>query len=218
MKFIKPICILFLLSLIEVAFINLFANTPINAEEDFGGDITISNTTFHFSEGERCSYISCIGQIENNSDETYENLVIEVNYFNNNGDLIDTITDELYASVLGPYKTITFRVRDSADKSADQYSKHSVKLTSADKMCVDDYENTSDFKGLFWRLFISWGPMFLLIAVWIFFILRLRSKKSPQGQSLALLSKQLELLEEQNSLFSKLINSIDKLSAKKSDL
>ncbi len=59
--------------------------------------------------------------------------------------------------------------------------------------------------------FIGWVPMILLIAVWIFYMRKLRV---PQNQSIEFLRKQLELTQHNNEIMERIAVSLENLSQK----
>ena len=187
----------------------ILINTNVSASEEFENDIRILNSKFSYSDNKNDSYITCIGELENVSANAYGYITLQAEYFNNKGVIIDTVTEQLYSHVLLPGKTISFRVNGRAYKDAEQYNNHKIKVTYAELKCIEEYSPDQNKKNWMLRIFISWGPMLLLISVWIFFIYRFnRNKNSPQAQSVAALKKQIELLEHQNILFEKLIERI----------
>lgn len=189
----------------------LFSCTNVIASQEYEENIIIQNSKYSYSENEKCTYISCLGELKNLSENTYEYITIQIQYFNSDGVIIDTVTEELYSHVLPPKEIISFRARDQADKNFEQYKSHKIKITHAEIKYIQDYDSGQSKKNWVLRILISWGPMLLLIFVWIFFIMRMnKNKNSPQVQSVAALKKQIELVEQQNKLFEKLIEAIER--------
>ncbi len=151
-------------------------------------------------------YVSCIGYVLNNSNVTWEALTFEVQFFNSKGELIDTFTENIYDLVIPPNEKIAFRIKNEADKSIEQYQSFKVRITSAQQMTRSKPKNTN--KNTIKEIIISWLPMLLLIGVWIFFMIKLGGNKSPQKKIIEIHEKQYLLIEEQNKLFEKLINTI----------
>lgn len=189
--------------IICLAIPNLFASN------EFKDSIVIQNSKFSYSNNEKCSYINCIGELANLGEDTYQYITLQIQYFNEKDEIIDTVTEQLYDHVLMPKETISFKVSDRADKSSEQYITHKVKVTYADEKYVKKYEPVKK-KSWILDILISWGPMLLLIFVWIFIMYRYnRNKKSPHFQSVEAMKKRNELVEYQNKLFEKLIKTIE---------
>lgn len=208
----KLVCFSFCLAAALLSFILAsFSLADVESEFNFDNVFQIIKSETHFSEGPNCRYITCIGEIRNLTNDVWEELVVEVKYFNSNGLLIDTETDTLYSYVLQPKDTITFRVRIQADRDSSEYSSHSVRITSAEQKNRYVSQNRLKKKSsLVSNILISWTPMFILIGVWIFFMYwHLSKKRSPQAKSIELLKNQASLIEQQNQLFERLVKAIE---------
>jgi len=166
-------------------------------------DITKSNINFtHFDD---YNEITCVGKILNKSNIPIKEVVFQVQYFNATGDLIDTVTGYEYSYIVPPKEEIAFRVSGTSARSLNEdYTSHKVIVTSAKQ----DLPSTKKRKNFIIELMISWGPMFLLIAVWIFFIRKFQGKNSPQKKIIVIQEKQYELIKAQNELFADLIETI----------
>ncbi len=108
--------------------------------------------------------------------------------------------------VVPAHDKITFRVRGGADREINEYKTHKVRITSA-KPISCNYSSKKKKSALL-ELFISWTPMLLLIAVWIFFMRKYQGKNSPQKRIIELQKRQCELIEKQNTLFEKLVDAV----------
>ncbi len=188
-----------------------FAIAEIEANKNFDNIFKITKSEMNFSIGPDCRFITCMGEIQNLTNEVWEDFVIEVKYYNANGLLIDTETERLYSNVLQAKDTISFRVRTQADRDASEYSSHTTRITWAEKKGRYVSQKRSQKKSsLIQKILISWTPMFILIGVWVFFMYWNFSKnKSPQAKSLETLKKQGLLLEKQNQLFERLVSAVE---------
>ncbi len=209
----KAVCPLIFISVVlAILLLKSFVFADTKAEKNFDSVFKITKSEMNFSESTNCKYITCMGEIQNLSDKIWEDLVIEVKYFDSNGLLIDTETERLYAHVLQANGKIAFRVRAKADRSAPEYSDHSARITWAEKR--DSYlpqKKPKKQASLFIEILISWTPMIILIGVWIVFMYwHFSNKKSPQSQSLEVLKTQIGLFEKQNQLFERLVKAIEK--------
>jgi ATP-dependent Zn protease len=207
MKIRSTIFAVFLLAFASIA--NVYAEQrPI---DDPSSVLKISDTTLSYSKDDGHNIVTTIGMLKNLSDSRAEELVVEVKYFDQAKKLIDTITQPLYGIVLPPSQEVTFRVRDSADKSKDSYVSSEVRVISAEHRIA---HKSKDFKSLFLDFFISWGPMLLLIGVWIFFIRKMNRKDSPQKRSVELIEQQNATLARQLEVLERLAIAIEKASTK----
>lgn len=202
------------LLLAPTALFLLLVVHPVFAQDvSFQDSLTIVDSKIHYSANKNEAHlISCIGTVENHSNKSWNELVFEVQYFNSEDQLIDTTSEYDYSIVIPAHDTIAFRVTGHAIHEASEYQTHKVRITSATpESCNDPAPSKSKRKriNIFIDILISWTPMLILIAVWIFFMRKYQGKKSPQRKILELQEKQCKLVEQQNALFEKLIEVIE---------
>jgi len=161
--------------------------------------------TFTVTEkGEKRS-VTTLGRLKNNSGECLEDIVVQINYFDTEHRLVDTVTRPVYGLIVPPGQEVAFRVRDdAAARSSDAYVSQDVAVASAEPH-INTKATSSGFKDVLLNLLINWGPMLLLIGAWLYFMRRMRKADSPQGQILALIEKQNALLVEKNQLMARLV-------------
>jgi len=94
--------------------------------------LVIVDSNIHYGEKDTCSYITCIGHIKNNSSIPWEKIRFEIQYFNKDGELIDTVADKNYSVIVPPDTEVAFRVYDKAAREKEQYVKHNVIVRWAD--------------------------------------------------------------------------------------
>lgn len=99
--------------------------------EEYKDQLTITESEMHFSQTTNGNFISTIGQIKNNSPYAWKDLQIEVQYFNNNGHMIDTRTEERYSEIISAGSIEAFRIRGPADKPEAAYSTQKIFVRSA---------------------------------------------------------------------------------------
>jgi hypothetical protein len=80
----------------------------------------------HFGVEGKCNDISTIGMIRNIGDIPWENLRLEVRYFDAAGNLIDTESAEEYGLVVPARGESAFRLRAAADKPREAYSSQRI--------------------------------------------------------------------------------------------
>ena len=204
--------------LIAAVLILVLASSSIaDTEPDVNFDdvFKIIKSETNFTEGPNCKYITCLGEIQNLTNEVWESPTVEVKYFDSNGLLIDTETENLYSYILQANDTIPFRVRIQADRDASEYSSHSARVTWADrKINYSSQDSPKKKSSLITNILINWTPMLILIVVWVFFMWHLTRKRSPQAKSVELLKEQAILLERNNQLFERLVNAVESYTKK----
>jgi RNA polymerase subunit RPABC4/transcription elongation factor Spt4 len=99
--------------------------------EKFKGQIVIINPEMHFSQMTNGNFISTIGQIRNESPYAWKDFQLEVQYFDNDGRMIDTRTENRYGDLLPAGETQAFKIRGPADKAETAYSTQKIFVRSA---------------------------------------------------------------------------------------
>jgi len=200
-----------------VAFLILFQSPYVlsksQSEIDFSSIFKITKSEMHFSQGRNCNFITCMGEIRNLTSDVWENLVVEVKYFDSNEVLIDTETEHLYENVLRGKDTTSFRIRVPADREATEYVNHASRITWAEKrQSYVPSKKTKKKSSNWFNVFLSWMPMLLLIAVWIFYM---RKMRSPQNKTIDFLKNQNEISRKNNEIMERIALSLETLSEKK---
>ena len=99
--------------------------------ENFKDQIVIINPEMHFGQATNGNFISTIGQIRNDSPYAWKDFQLEVQYFDKDGRMIDTRTENRYGDLLPSGATQAFRIRGPADKAEGAYSTQKVFVRSA---------------------------------------------------------------------------------------
>ncbi len=108
---------------------NIFS--PGRNFSEFQNQLTITDAEMHFSQNTNGNFISTVGQIKNSSPYAWKDLQIEVQYYNKNGHMIDTRTEDRYSEIISAGSTEAFRIRGPADKTESEYSTQKKFLRSA---------------------------------------------------------------------------------------
>jgi hypothetical protein len=93
--------------------------------------IKIKNSSINYFVNECGARISVIGTIHNDSETTWKDIYFEVQFYNNENELIDTISENEYDLVLLSKDTTTFKITGAADKKKSSYDSHEVIIKSA---------------------------------------------------------------------------------------
>jgi hypothetical protein len=93
--------------------------------------LAATDATMNFSESTQGNFISTIGFIRNESPYPWKDVQIEVQYFDNNGNLVDTHSQIFQRLRLPAGATHAFRVRAAADKPKDAYASQKIYVRSA---------------------------------------------------------------------------------------
>ena len=93
--------------------------------------VVVKDSKVSFTEKECGTTVSIIGTITNNSEESWKDFNFEAQFFNENNELIDTVSDQNYDLILLPNDDGTFKVTGAADKSEASYNHHKVIIKDA---------------------------------------------------------------------------------------
>ncbi len=138
--------------------------------------------------------VTTLGTIRNPSGNCFQNVVLELQYFDSSKNHIDTVVETMEGFVVPAGETVEFRVREPASRDPAAYASQAVRLVDADMRWV---KGSAKESNRFVDLLLSWAPMLLLIGVWIYFIRRQSNAKSIQGRMIAIMEQQLEVAKAQ---------------------
>jgi ATP-dependent Zn protease len=173
------------------------------------GVLSVLDPVQSYEENGDYKTISVVGRIKNNSSSYVNNIIIESQYFNEKGELIDAATEEQYSLIAPPNETIAFSVSKQAIRKKSDYSSNKVRITYAEikSSCSTKKDN--------WliQLLINWAPLIILMAVWITIVIRFQ-KKSPQAKTLALIEQQNELIKKNGEQFKEFLEVVREYTKK----
>lgn len=164
-------------------------------------DLTVVGTSFRIVENKDERSIVTVGSLRNTSSVCIDNIRVEVRYYDAKDALIDTVTQQVYQVEVPPHEEVGFRVYADAAHLKEAYAKQSVRVVSVG---ATKKTNKPEERPLLMEILVAWGPMLLLIGVWIFFMRKINRKDSPQAQSLRLIEQQNALFDAQNKLLERL--------------
>lgn len=179
--------------------------------DDAGGAMLVQQPTFNWGAGERGAVITALGTVKNTSGACAENIVVEVRFFDEQKNVVDVVTKPLDSIVLPPTREVAFRVQAPAAQPKAMYASMSARVVSADQRYSSRPPPSSTLTARLLELLAGWGPMLLLIAVWLFFMRRFSGRNSPQHRTLDLWAQQIELQRENLAEMRRLADSVQKL-------
>lgn len=173
-------------------------------------ELAVAATSIDVSEAGNRRLVTTLGSITNPSASCFDEIVIEVTYFDKLGKLVDTTTQELRGVIALPKTNVNYRIVESVTKAGDQYASQKVRLISAETR----YARTSPKKpepepGVLVSLVASWGPMILLILAWAVAVRKYFGKRSPQYQTLSILERQVALSEAHLKAFERVAAALE---------
>lgn len=179
--------------------------------DDAGSAIQVAQPTFNWSAGERGAVINALGVLKNTSGACADTIVVEVRFFDEQKNVVDVITSPLDGIVVPASKEVAFRVQGPAAQPKSMYASMSARVVSAEQR----YRGTSQsptWKSRLLDFLAGWGPMLLLIGVWLWLMRRYYGKRSPQQRTLELWEQQVELQRQHLAVMQRLSEIVQKVA------
>ncbi len=170
--------------------------------------LEVTQSSISFVKHDSVTYVTSIGKIRNNTDNNISDIVLEAQFYDTKGNLIDVASDNLYYVNVSPHEEIAFKLQTTAAALNDKYTSQSVRVIGMheEKPCKSNGANKKRTKENVWiKILINWFPLLFLLALWIFFMRKYAGKNSPQ-------QKTIGLIEEQNSLIGNLNKSLERIA------
>jgi ATP-dependent Zn protease len=146
--------------------------------------------------------VTVLGTLKNTTANRADGVVVEAKLTDRGGKVIDVISEKVYGLVVPAGQQVAFRVQGPAAADRDAYAGVQARVVSADARPGAVPRAKEQEPSLFVSLLVSWGPMLLLIGVWVLLARRYSGKGSAQekmavaiGEQNALLAKQLAAIE-----------------------
>lgn len=165
--------------------------------------VEVSQSDMQFSRMGSTEMVVVVGKLRNLSAYAVEEVSIEAQFFNDQGALIDTAAEILYAAKVPAHGEVAFKIETSATQPQDRYARHQIRVLAAN----EDKPRVSPAKKnpVWMSTLISWAPMLLFIAVWLLLVRKYSAKGSPQRRT-------IELIEQQNELLAKQVTELKRLA------
>lgn len=177
--------------------------------------VTLTDVDYSFEEIDKGrGYLTALGKATNTSAQTLENPVFEARFFDASGKLIDAFNEYSFGLDLLPGQSIMVRISDTARYGAERYASAQIHLVSGSFTPAgqgrEDADAGEGWRGWLTRLFWNWGPVLLLIGVWIWAIQR--SHGGYQEQVLALMQEQISLQAQQIQKQAQQVAALEKIA------
>jgi len=185
--------------------LGVFACSDTN--NNYRDHIEILDSSFTFSESENWSPIITIGNLKNNFDKDLTGVVLQVEYYDEKNNLIDTFTEEQYSMVIPSSETTSFKLRSDAAKPIEDYATQKVTATFSKLK-----SSCKKKKSLWKKAVISWAPLFIIIFIWLWFVKKSRGKT--KKSHLEMVEELVEINQESNKQYERIANTLENISDK----
>ena len=168
--------------------------------------LQVVNTSVSTAQAQGPMLVTVIGQLKNTTGEKIDNLVLEARLTDANGKVIDVLSESMYGLVVPPGEQVAFRLQGAAATTHATYANAQVRVVSAESHAKEQRQSSSERKNHLKELAISWGPMLLLILVWVLLARKYSGKGSNQD-------KMLNAINEQNALLTRQSAAVEAIAA-----
>lgn len=159
--------------------------------------------------------VTVIGELKNTTTEKIDNLILEAKLTDSSGKVIDVLSESMYGLVVPPGEQVSFRLQGPAATTQATYANAQVRVVSAEGHSKSNKQSSGESKSHFAELAVSWGPMILLVLVWVFLARKYSGKGSNQDKMLTAINEQNALLTRQSAAVEAIAAALS--SAKKAE-
>ena len=159
----------------------------------WSANLSVSHEDMAIQQDGSSRILTSFGTLRNDGPVAIEDLVLDAQFFDADGKLIDALSESLYGLVVPANGESSFRLQGYPAQEGSKYSSQKVRITDAS--VVTKCPPRSNERQTNWtRWATSWSPVLLLILVWVFFFWRSR-KAGPLVETVQLQKQQLEISE-----------------------
>ena len=98
---------------------------------EYRDQIVVLESQMNYSVVDKKPVVSTVGKIKNNSNISWKDVQLEVQYYEKDGKLVDTYSERPFSISIHPGVEQAFRLRAAADKPPSAYASHRVFVRSA---------------------------------------------------------------------------------------
>jgi hypothetical protein len=149
--------------------------------------------------------VTVLGTFQNTTEHPVSELVVEAKLIDSTGKTVDVLTQPVYGIVVPAGHQVAFRMQAPAAAKESAYASVQARVTSGESHLPSQPRAEQKDENPYIAFLVSWGPMLLLIAVWIFWARKYSGKGSPQHRS-------LDLIAEQNVMLAKQLTAIESIA------
>jgi ATP-dependent Zn protease len=149
--------------------------------------------------------VTVIGTFKNTSPHTVENLVVEAKLTDAQGKVIDVLSQPVYGVTVPSGQEVAFRVQGQAAAPQASYTGVQARVTSGEAHIARQNRAQTKEASPWLDVLVSWGPMILLIVVWVVLARKYSGRGSTQD-------KMLLAVNEQNTLLARQLSAIEAIA------
>jgi ATP-dependent Zn protease len=167
--------------------------------------VQVLQPSFTTSKTDGPVFVTVIGTFKNTSSNKVENLVVEAKLTDAQGKVIDVLSQPVYGVAVPAGQEVAFRVQGQAAAAQASYSGVQVRVSSGESHIARQPRPPAKEASPWLDVLVSWGPMLLLILVWVVLARKYSGRGSTQD-------KMLLAVNEQNALLARQLSAIESIA------
>lgn len=200
MKALRSLICAFLLS-----FLALIQALPVLAGAEEGLQVDDATVVLN-NKVDGPGLVSVFGTIRNTSDTSAEDLVVEARVRDASGNTVDVLSEALYGLIAPAKGEVAFKLQGAAAVAETSYATVEARVVSARSVKPPCSRAPKQSSGFAWSdTLVAWGPMLLLIIVWVLIARKGMGRGSAQNQM-------VELVKAQNQMFSRQLEALERIA------
>ena len=108
---------------------NRFENNAIYDPKEV---LTIADSSIKFKDASCGKQVVVLGRISNKGEEVLTDIVFDVEFYDQDGKLIDSVSDTEYDLVVPPGSTKSFKIKGSSGANEELYATHKIVVAKAE--------------------------------------------------------------------------------------
>lgn len=148
--------------------------------------------------------VTTLATLRNPLSACFDHLVVEVQYFDAAHAHVDTLTEAIDAPAPA-LDEVEIRLRGDAAREKAAYASQSARVVAG---VPRRGPSPREEPNLAVGLILSWAPMVLLIAVWVFFMRRMNRPAAPSGRLAAAAEAQVAATQAQTRVLERIADSL----------
>lgn len=174
--------------------------------KDPPASVEILAPTFSVTGTDGPQLLTVVGTFRNKTETTVGDLVVEARLLDTTGNVVDVLSQPVYGLLVRAGQEVSFRMQGPAAVQASAYASVQARVTSGVSQQPRPPRSERREESQLVSLLVSWGPMLLLIVVWIYMARKYSGKGSAQDRT-------IDLIAEQNVILSKQLAAIEAIAA-----
>ncbi|TCI03931.1 hypothetical protein EZV61_06975 [Corallincola luteus] len=185
-------------------------------------ELTVERSSLIYSENDGAQWVNVVGIINNGNLYPAEEVLVEVSFFDEQGNLIDAVAENLYPLVVPEGEKGTFKVYTLATMPSSSYASHTVRILNSYDIipsgeCSNSTASSDDERSPLAAFLVGWGPMIIVVIIWLVVARIYNGKNSPQQKMVDLMELQVKSTEQNNREAKRLADAVEKVVNKDSD-